>query len=377
MKERREYLYFSALVVFLCWAYFNCKLYLFYICFYIELKVAIAVIDAAADFFADTKRIIIVSMAHLLVALIVIGLSMGAAGSIYGMNEFKYDPSFGTLGQGRLPILSTEVIVMLAVKTFVLFWVLFFLRDQLVFTTMVAASSYYFDSDATKEGVANVMLGFKWGYGPNFGSVALGSLVQTIISIIRVLLEFSNNDKCKGACCCVFKCVIQCLLGCFDGVVDYVKKLAFAQMAIAGEPYCTSAWNGFMVNLQHSAKFYFTQDVGRFFVSMGALSVAAANTGIFYLLTQTVTYPAGISYIDPLAFVAAASLTIGALILGLFDEAIMATLHCLALDIDVNGGVPKWGPPTFHEKMKAILEEAGADKFADVERMGNVSDIIN
>jgi hypothetical protein len=309
-------------------------------------------------------------MAHFLVALIVIGLSMGAAGSIYGMNEFKYDPNFGTTGQGRLPIWSTGVIVMLAVKTFVLLWVLFFLSNQLVFTTMVAASSYYFDSDATKEGVANVTLGFKWGYGPNFGSVALGSLVQTIITILRELLEgAANSDSSEGAAG-VIKCVALCLLRCIQGVVDYVNKLAFAQMAIAGEPYCTSAWNGFMVNLQHCAKFYFAQDVGRFFVNMGTLSVAAANTGIFYLLAQTVTYPAGISYIGPLAFVAAASLAIGALILGLFDEAIMATLHCLALDMDVNGGIPKWGPPTFHEKMKAILEEDGANKVADDGVMG-------
>jgi hypothetical protein len=66
-----------------------------------------------------------------------------------------------------------------------------------------------------------------------------------------------------------------------------------------------------------------------------------------------------------LAFVAVASIAIGLLILGLFDEAIMATLHCLALDMDVNGGIPKWGPPTFHLKMKAILEEDGAEKVRD------------
>jgi len=120
-----------------------------------------------------------------------------------------------------------------------------------------------------------------------------------------------------------------------------------------------------MVNLQHCAKFYFAQDVGKFFVNMGILTVTAANTGIFYLLAQTVTYPDGITFIGPLAFVAVASYAIGALILGLFDEAIMATLHCLALDMDVNGGNPKWGPPSFHEKMDAILAGDGAEKVAD------------
>jgi hypothetical protein len=62
-----------------------------------------------------------------------------------------------------------------------------------------------------------------------------------------------------------------------------------------------------MVNLKHCVKFYFAQDVGGFFVFMGKLTVTAANTGIFYLLAQTATYPAGISYIGPLIFVAIAS----------------------------------------------------------------------
>ena len=182
---------------------------------------------------------------------------------------------------------------------------------------------------------------------------------------MRILLEeAANSDSSEGAAGIV-KCVAVCCLKCIEGIVDYVNKLALAQLAITGEPYCTSAWNGFMVNLQHCAKFYFAQDVGRFFVNIGVLSVAAANTGIFYLLAQTVHYPDGITYIGPLVFVAVGSIAIGLLILGLFDEAIMATLHCLALDMDVNGGIPKWGPPTFHEKMKAILEEDGAEKIAD------------
>merc|ERR1712072_1426766 len=109
-----------------------------------------------------------------------------------------------------------------------------------------------------------------------------------------------------------------------------------------------------MVNLKHCAKFYFAQDVGGFFVFMGNLTVTALTTVIFFFLAKTNTYPDGVSYIAPLIFVALASPAIGSLILGLFDEAIMATLHCLALDMDVNGSMPKWGPPTFHEKMKAI-----------------------
>jgi len=115
----------GALVALVAFAIFNCMLY----CFYSQFKVAIAVIDAAADFFADTKRIILVSMLHFLVGLIFLAFWLSAAGSIYGMNDFKYDPNFGDTGQGRLPIWNTAVIVMLSVKTFVILWVLFNLSN--------------------------------------------------------------------------------------------------------------------------------------------------------------------------------------------------------------------------------------------------------
>lgn len=156
-----------------CFAIFNCLLY----CFYTQFKIAIAVIDAAADFFADTKRIIIVSMLHFVVGLAILALWLSAAACIYGMNDFKYDPNFGDEGQGRLPVWSTSVQIMLAIKVFCILWVLFFLSNKLVFITMVAASSYYFDSNKDTEGTANLTLGFKWAYGANFGSIALGSLV--------------------------------------------------------------------------------------------------------------------------------------------------------------------------------------------------------
>ena len=49
--------------------------------------------------------------------------------------------------------------------------------------------------------------------------------------------------------------------------------------------------------------------------------------------------------------------------LGLFDDAIRATLMCLAIDMDLNNGSPQYGPPTFHEKLDAIRDERFAKNF--------------
>lgn len=57
--------------------------------------------------------------------------------------------------------------------------------------------------------------------------------------------------------------------------------------------------------------------------------------------------------------------------LGLFDEAVVSTLHCMACDMELNDGRPKFGPPSFHEKMNEILGDPdldnGVGKGADPE----------
>ena len=42
------------------------------------------------------------------------------------------------------------------------------------------------------------------------------------------------------------------------------------------------------------------------------------------------------------------------MILGQFDEAIMATLQCLSIDMELNG-LPKFGPRSYQKSIKEIL----------------------
>jgi hypothetical protein len=51
------------------------------------------------------------------------------------------------------------------------------------------------------------------------------------------------------------------------------------------------------------------------------------------------------------------TIVISNIFLGLFDEAVLATLHCMAMDMELNEGRPKYGPPNFHEKIKEVLGE--------------------
>lgn len=155
---------------------------------------------------------------------------------------------------------------------------------------MVSASTYYFDSNAQKDGSASVSTAFSFAYGKNLGSLCFGSLILTLIAILRAIVESlasgasEDGDGAAKALACVAKCCMACL----ESLIDHLSKLAYAYMAVSGDSLCTSAWSGFLLNLKHLAKFIFALKIAGLFIFMGILSITCVNTGIGFVLTKFV-----------------------------------------------------------------------------------------
>lgn len=95
---------------------------------------------------------------------------------------------------------------------------------------------------------------------------------------------------------------------------------------------------------------------------MGVMLITGLNTLIFWGLVH-VNNPNDANYIIPLVAVVIFSFIVCQVFLGLFDDAIRAILMSLAVDMDLNGGSPKYGPPTFHEKLQEIFDDRFANDF--------------
>jgi len=92
---------------------------------------------------------------------------------------------------------------------------------------------------------------------------------------------------------------------------------------------------------------------------MGIVLVMIVNCGIGYVLVNYVTKEVdaigGIQHMSGVFFVfIIISTLIPAVCLGLFDEAVVATLQCYAVDTDLHNGEQKFGPKSYHEKLAAI-----------------------
>lgn len=128
-----------------------------------------------------------------------------------------------------------------------------------------------------------------------------------------------------------------------------------------------AAWNAFMLQLKHMAKFAFAQMIAKVFVLLGKVGITAANMiSCYYIMKFVFKDMEGDMYADPpdppitqargsVLVVGVFSYMVASIFLGLLDTAILSLLTCVGIDMDNNGGTPMAGPPTFHD--------GGLDKF--------------
>ena len=93
-------------------------------CKWRSIKVAIAVIDATADFFAATTRIVLTSVAAFVITLVVILIWTAGVAGVVSLNNISAST---TSAQGKIIVWEKNVSYMLAFMFFGLIWVVFWL----------------------------------------------------------------------------------------------------------------------------------------------------------------------------------------------------------------------------------------------------------
>ena len=126
-------------------------------CGWNSLKTAIDVVDASADFLADTKRVILVPFVYFVILIMFFFFYLGCIGSVYSMGDITADPNKTVAGVyipqwknvkfGGDKAQNTAHALM-AFLTFGLIWFVCFLQASSKFVCMVTASTYYFSSNS-------------------------------------------------------------------------------------------------------------------------------------------------------------------------------------------------------------------------------------
>ena len=174
--------------------------YIVIICSIQSLRVAVAVIQTASSFVADSKRLIFVPVLYFFVALIVSVMCMWGMVCVSSIGDITAD-SATTQTKDIVWTASTEY--MFYFMCFGFLWLIAFVCAVNEFVVIVSAITWYYsdkeipDSDGIP-GDSDVTVGMWWSIRYHAGTLAAGSLIVAIVWLIRIVFEYIAK-KMEGA----------------------------------------------------------------------------------------------------------------------------------------------------------------------------------
>ena len=230
--------------------------------------------------------------------------------------------------------------------------------SQFVYASSACIWYFNFEKGTENHPIAK---SFQRGIRYHFGSLVFGA---TIIAIIRFLMFFveyikkkleKSAGKTQGKCFkCIF-CVIQCCLGCCNKFMEYVNKHAFIQIALKGDSFCTSAFEGFGLIIRNLGRFSVLALVSGIFSLVGTLFITVASCIIgYFLITNVDTFSDELnSCVLPVVAFGLIGFVMGRVTMTIFSVSGDALIHSFLLDEELNKGQPK----AFPELQKFMNEE--------------------
>jgi solute carrier family 44 (choline transporter-like protein), member 2/4/5 len=257
---------------------------------------------------------------------------------------------------------------------FGILWVMAWWTYSAKFVVMAAATTYYFNSNAETEGQAELLYSFKLAHIYHTGSIAAGAFIIAVIEFIKIIfLYFAKKaEKASGGNKLIkaVVCVAECVLSCIEKICDYVNQSAFAYICITGDGFFEGAWKGFLLNVKHMLDFTFANYIAKVFILLGKVTLVAVNSFTLVFIMKDATGVAeGLHSIwGAVALSGLITFITASLFLGIFENAVLALMTCLCVDMDLHDGEPKYGPATFHDSIEKVKKgNADVDEASDDE----------
>nr|XP_020451779.1 choline transporter-like protein 2 isoform X2 [Monopterus albus] len=168
-------------------------------------------------------------------------------------------------------------------NVFLFFWCANFVTALGQVTLAGAFASYYWAFKKPEDIPAHPIfssLGRALRY--HTGSLAFGSLILSLVQVIRVLLEYLDH-KLKGAQNKFAKFLLSCMKCCFwclEKCIKFINRNAYIMIAIYGKNFCTSARDAFFLLMRNIIRVAVLDKVTDFLLFLGKLLIVGI-VGIF------------------------------------------------------------------------------------------------
>ncbi|KAF9291320.1 putative choline transporter, neither null mutation nor overexpression affects choline transport [Mortierella alpina] len=265
--------------------------------------------------------------------LALFGLVVQIAYSVYfitvisGCYEMYYDRETGST-PGKLKALIVFCF-------FSFYWTSQVIKNIVHVTIAGVFATYYFMA-GSPQGMSKspTAASFKRACTTSIGSICFGSLIIAIIQTLRALAQMFRGEGNDGVMA-FLACIIDCILGCLQGLIDYVNKYAFCQVAIYGKAYIPAARDTWTILKDRGIVQIINDNLIGNVWAMGAImgGVLSGLAGYLYLRFANPAFNANGQFtyvIVVMAFVLGMQMifTVGTVI----DSGVATTFVCLAED---------------------------------------------
>uniref|UniRef100_A0A4W5NSE0 Choline transporter-like protein n=1 Tax=Hucho hucho TaxID=62062 RepID=A0A4W5NSE0_9TELE len=207
------------------------------------------------------------------------------------------------------------------------------------------------------------------------GSLAFGSLILSLVQVIRVLLEYLDQ-KLKAAQNRFAKFLLSCLKCCFwclEKFIKFLNRNAYIMVAIYGKSFCTSARDAFFLLMRNIIRVAVLDKVTDFLLFLGKLLIVGI-VGIcsFFFFSGRIkaveqTAPSLNYYWVPILTVVVGSYLIAHGFFSVYAMCVDTLFLCFCEDLERNDGSPErpyFMSPELHEilsKTEMAEEEDNKD----------------
>ena len=248
---------------------------------------------------------------------------------------------------------------------FGLFWLLFFIEAMEEMVMAGAFSGWYWTRDKTGD-IPNggLMASLSRTCRFHLGTLAFGSLVLSIVRMIRVLLEYVEEKlkqyelednyavKCVMCCC-------KCCMWCLEKFIRYMNRNAYIMTAVYGYNFCKAGSKSFMLLTKNFVRAGTLDKVTDFILFIGKLivvSIVALVTFSAFSNSDTNPLEMELNYrFVPMVVIILATYAIASSFFSVYSMAVDTIFLCFLQELDKHDGSDD-RPQFMSKDLKRILE---------------------
>jgi hypothetical protein len=127
----------------------------------------------------------------------------------------------------------------------------------------------------------------------SLGSIAFGSLIVTILELIRLVLNSVRQNAAQDGnpCVAILACCAECFVGCLESLMEYFNRYAYIEIALYGKPYIAAAKDTFRLFRDRGITAIVNDSLVGMMITWGAYAVGLISALLAYLYLHF-THPA-------------------------------------------------------------------------------------